>query len=71
MIEGLLFSMKLFLLEGAQDLVAVLPQTKSGYTATAQYHNSDDDDNESGIVLLGFFSNGGHLVVHDIYSCFE
>jgi len=52
-------------------LVAVEPAAKHDSAATANKYNSNDSNNESGIVLLGFFDNGGHLVVHDFFSCLK
>jgi hypothetical protein len=63
--------MQFFLLQGAQDLVTVEPAASQNGAATAQQYNYDNDNDHSGVVLFGFFSNGGHLIVHDIYSYFE
>jgi len=55
----------------AHNLVAVEPAAKHNSAAAANEYNSNDGNNESGIVLLGFFDNGGHLVVHDFFSCLK
>jgi len=58
-------------LEGAQDLIAVEPTAQHDGTTTTNEYNSNDSNNEGGVVFLGFFDNGGHLVVHDFFSCLK
>jgi len=52
-------------------LVAELVQQTDCETATTQQYDRNNGNDHGGIVLLGFFGNGGHLVVHDFFSCLK
>jgi hypothetical protein len=58
-------------LEGAQDLVTIEPAASYNGATTAKYNNDNDSNDEGGVVFLGFFGNGGHLVSHDFFSCLK
>jgi len=57
--------------QGLQNLITVEPAACYNGTAAAKYNNDNDGNNEGGIVLFRFFSDGGHLVSHDFFSCLK
>jgi hypothetical protein len=57
-------------LQCAEYLVAIEPAASQN-GATATKNDNYNDGNNEGIVLLGFFGDGGHLVVHNFYSCLK
>lgn len=52
------------LLEGVQELVAVLPEQSKGDAAATQKCNSDDSNDEGGIAFLGLFGGGCDRCFH-------
>jgi len=56
-------------IEILQNGIAIGPGGVPGYTATTQYYDYNDGNNDNGVVLLlRFFNDGGHLLVHDCFS---
>ena len=41
-----------------------------GNETTAAENDSDDNNDQGGVVLFGFFNDRGHLLVHDFYSSY-
>ena len=58
----------LFVSEEKLEIVPnVISGASSNDTATAE-NNDNNGNDQSGIVFLGFFNDGRHLIVHDFFS---
>ncbi|MCK7519740.1 MAG: hypothetical protein MZV64_19455 [Ignavibacteriales bacterium] len=55
-------------IETLQNGIAIGPGSIQTNTAATQNHNRNNGNDEHGIVLLGGFSDGGQLFVHDFFS---
>jgi hypothetical protein len=59
------------LLETLHDGITIIPGDSRTDTTTAQQNDDDDNNDQGGIVLLGLFGDGGHLIVHNYFSSME
>jgi hypothetical protein len=57
------------LLEHSHELVAAEPKTEGCDTATTEYYNDDDCNDDACITFFGFFRHGGNgHFIHDFFS---
>ena len=56
-------------IEIPQNGISISPGGIPDYTETTQDNNRNDGNDDGGIILLlGLFSDGGHLIGHDFFS---